>query len=433
MHPNLSFEQAPPIWVPYRFFLTAPLFGIAAGLLLAWTGPDALASRWTPAALALTHLMVAGFMLQAMCGALLQFIPVAAGGNIWRPQLVAGLIHPSLVVGAILLVSGFLSGPGIGFAIGAGLIATALTGYVAVTGLALIRAPVRGATIVTLRLAVVGLAATYVLGFALAEGLRGTWGMRLADVTHVHAAWGLGGWALLLVSGVSYYVVPMFQLTPPYPAWLGRILPWGMMAVLGLWSVWLLGGINGWPWFLVLAGLLLAATFAFVTLRLQRQRRRRVPDVTLSFFRVGMGSLLAIAVTFVAVAPAPSLAAAPQTPLWIGILAVVGVFVSVINGMLYKIMPFLNWLHLQRLGGLTVLPPNMKDMIPDEAMHGQMRLHLAALAALLVAVLWPALAPVGGLLFAGSCGWLEWNLLRAARAYLSFRDRIRAADACHAP
>jgi len=34
MHPNLSFDQAPPISVPYRFFLTAPWFGMLAGLLV---------------------------------------------------------------------------------------------------------------------------------------------------------------------------------------------------------------------------------------------------------------------------------------------------------------------------------------------------------------------------------------------------------------
>ena len=69
MQPSLSFEQAPPISVPFRFFLTAPLFGMAAGLLLLWQGPAALASRWTSVALALTHLIAVGFMLQAMCGA----------------------------------------------------------------------------------------------------------------------------------------------------------------------------------------------------------------------------------------------------------------------------------------------------------------------------------------------------------------------------
>lgn len=97
MHPELSFEQAPPIGVPFRFFLTVPLFGIAAGMLLFIAGEEMLSSRWAPAALAGTHLLVAGFMLQAMCGALLQFVPVAAGGNIWRPQLVAAIVHPLLI------------------------------------------------------------------------------------------------------------------------------------------------------------------------------------------------------------------------------------------------------------------------------------------------------------------------------------------------
>ena len=57
MQALLSFEQSPPISAPLRFFLTAPLFGMLAGALLLWGGPDLLASRWTPGALALTHLI----------------------------------------------------------------------------------------------------------------------------------------------------------------------------------------------------------------------------------------------------------------------------------------------------------------------------------------------------------------------------------------
>ena len=37
-------------------------------------------------------------------------------------------------------------------------------------------------------------------------------------------AWG--GWALMLLIGVSYLALPMFQLTPPYPGWLTRLLPY---------------------------------------------------------------------------------------------------------------------------------------------------------------------------------------------------------------
>src|ERR1019366_10526318 len=112
MQPTLSFEQAPPISVPYRFFLTAPLFGSVAGLILAWLGPAALESRWSPGALAMTHLIVVDFMLQAMCGSLLQFVAVVAGANIWRPRLVATLVHPLITAGAGVLSTALFLGAG---------------------------------------------------------------------------------------------------------------------------------------------------------------------------------------------------------------------------------------------------------------------------------------------------------------------------------
>jgi len=89
MQALLSFDQAPPFAAPFRFFLTAPLFALFAGMLLLWSGPELFASRWTPAALALTHLISAGFMLQVMFGAMIQILPVVAGANIAQPLLLA--------------------------------------------------------------------------------------------------------------------------------------------------------------------------------------------------------------------------------------------------------------------------------------------------------------------------------------------------------
>ena len=100
--------------------------------------------------------------------------------------------------------------------------------------------------------------------------------------------------------------------------------------------------------------------------------------------------------------------------------------------MLYKVMPFLNWLHLQQQGGTAMPPPNMKQMIPEKAMRGQMWLHFASLGLLLAAVLWPVLAMPAGLAFTASCLWLEWNLVGAARVYANFREKIRAAVAAGA-
>jgi hypothetical protein len=426
MHPELSFEQAPPIDVPFRFFLTAPLFGIAAGLLLFIAGDDMLASRWTPSALAGTHLLVAGYMLLAMCGALMQFVPVAAGGNIWRPRLVAAWTHPLLVVSAVLLVAAFLTQRSVFFLAAAHGFTLALGVFGIVVSVALWRTPARGPTIVALRVALIGLLVTLALGVTLAIGIARNTGWPLSSLTDVHAAWGLGGWALILLAGVSYLVVPMFQLTPSYSAWLARGLPLFLIAILLAWSTQYADTDRHESLLIFLGGLGVSGLFAAETLHLQHRRRRKVSDVTLLFFRTAMLSLLAVLLSALALAMLPELRFDPRAAVWLGMLAIVGVFISAINGMLYKIVPFLNWLHLQNLCGLQAVPPTMHQMIPAATMRWQFWSHLAALGCLLAAIWLPGLARPAGLLFALSSAWLGWNLVGALRVYQRFRNRIRA-------
>ena len=434
VQPVLSFEQAPPISVPYRFFLTAPLFGAVAGVVLAVLGPETFESRWSSGALAMTHLIVVDFMLQTMCGSLMQFVAVVAGANIWRPRLVAHIVHPLITAGAIFLASAFLLQQKVLFLLAATVFITALGLFLTVMAIALLRTPARGMSIYVLRLALLGLLVTVALGATLAltlgleEPLQTAWS--LLALINVHAAWGLGGWSLMLVIGVSYLVVPMFQLTPSYPAWLTRLLPAGLFLVVCLWSLQLfLPGelMQVWQSGAALVGVLLAGLYAATTLWLQSRRRRRQADPTLVFWRGAMLSLLAFALSWLVLESLPRLGGSMGAPLWLGVLAIAGVFLSVITGMLYKIMPFLNWLHLQQQGGTAVTTPNMKQMIPERAMRGQMRLHFAALGLLLAAVLWPTLALPAGLTFTASCLWLEWNLIGAARVYTRFRDQIRTS------
>jgi hypothetical protein len=93
--------------------------------------------------------------------------------------------------------------------------------------------------------------------------------------------------------------------------------------------------------------------------------------------------------------------------------------------MMYKIVPFLNWLHLQRLGAPLSAMPNMNKMIPADAMTGQLRLHVLAVVLLLAAVWQPGLARLAGVAFTASFAWQGWNLATAARRYKKFRDQIR--------
>lgn len=426
MHPSLSFDQAPPISVPYRFFLAAPWFGVMAGILLAFSGGDAFASRWTPEALALTHLLAVGFMLQAMCGALFQFIPVAVGGNVWRPKLLANAVQPPLLLAVLLLVAGLLfSRPGF-LSAAVPLFLLGVGGFVVAVALALWRTPATGMTLWAMRMAIGGLAIAVLLGTLLAEALARGLALPIVDLTNVHLAWGLGGWALMLLAGVSYHVVPMFQLTRPYPLWFTRWFGPLLLLLLLAWSLRIFVDDMRWTPAIALPLLLLFSAYAVMTLWLQYTRRRKIDDATSLYFRVAMLSMLTFAISGAGVLLHPEFAEDPRAAVWLGVLAFVGVFISALTGMMYKITPFLNWLHLQRLGAPMSAVPNMKKMIPADAMTGQLRLHVLALLLLLAAVWQPGLARLAGVAFAASSAWLGWNLIGAVRRYQVFRDQIRA-------
>jgi hypothetical protein len=220
---------------------------------------------------------------------------------------------------------------------------------------------------------------------------------------------------LLLLAGVAYQVVPMFQITPAYPAILRRWLAPGMATLLLAWSLHLL-----WPVLSLLAWLLLGGVvlFAIQTLRLQAKRRRRLTDVTLDFWRLAMACLLLAAVAWAALTPVPS----PRLALAVGLLFFVGFAVSTVSGMLYKIVPFLIWLHLnnrlQQAGRPQGRVPNMKQVIPERHARWHYRLHLLALLLLGAALLSPELLRVPAALVWLASSLLLWgNLWQAVRLF----------------
>ncbi|MDR2837373.1 MAG: hypothetical protein LBV49_02200 [Azonexus sp.] len=424
MQPLLSLDNAPPLAAPWRFFLTAPLFLVLAGLLLAVSGPGVFSSRWLPPTLALVHLLTVGFMLQVMIGALIQALQVVVGVNLRWPLPLAWGVHIALNAGVLLLAAGFLTAAPLPFRAAAALLALGVGGFLLAAAVAVLPLPSTSPTIRGIKLSLAGLAGVAGLGVTLALGLAHGWALPYPQLTDLHAAWGLAAWGGILLAAMAYVVVPMFQLTPGYPArpswWyppllLGLVLLWSLAVALDQLSLARLaqGG-------LALAGL----AFAGVTLRLQRQRRRARVDATSRYWPTGLGAALAALAMLLAAALWPVLAEHPAwTPLF-AILLLVGAFIPFIVGMLCKIVPFLAWMHLQRQMQPGQPAPNMNRLLPDLAAQRQMRAWLLALALLLGAALWPQwLTRPAGVMLAVAGGWLEWNLLGAA-----WRYRLQAAE-----
>ncbi len=416
---GLSLDQAPPLSVPLRFFLTAPLFGIAAAVLLLISGPDIFASRWSPSMFALTHMITLGFISMVMMGAMQQLLPVLVGSPVKRPILVSTLLHVLIVIGVLLLVAGFLLYQQILLTFAFLMLGVCFMLFLAVTLRCLFTAGSQSDSVMAMRLSVLSLAIAVAVCICSGLGL-------MTDVTiftevawtDIHLGWALLGWVGLMFIGVGFQVVPMFQMTPGYPKIAMYWLPRAIFSLLVIYTLTCLI----WPdlavWVIILP-ILCYALFAVATLSLQSQRRRRIPDVTMDYWKLGMASIIVTVLLWVIRLFLSDQGLVSAMELVIGIIVLVGVLISLIVGMIYKIVPFLLWFHMQSRLDEYVKLPTMKQILPDQPARRQLHVHTTALLFLLASAVWPSgwVFYPAALLFAASCLMLWLNIYHALKYY----------------
>lgn len=432
MHSLASLDRAPPLDAPLRFFLTAPLLSVVAAVVMLVLGPGLWDSRWTPGVLAVTHLITAGFMLQVMLGALQQLLPVIVGAQIQRPQAVATMVHAGITLGVLCLAAGFLGAGPHWFGAAAVLLGLAVALFVLASAQALWGVPGKTGTVTGIKLALVGLVLTVGLGVLMALTLAGmeSLAVPLLQVVDIHVGWGFVGWGSALLGAVALVVVPMFQMTPDYPRWFGRWFAWGTLALVAAWSVaqWWVGGALADV--LGVAVATAAVCLALTTYHLQRQSKRPTLDAIGQLWRVAMACTLAASALWAVGRMVPQWVQWEQWPLLVGVLALVGGFVSVMTGMLYKIVPFLVWMHLQNASSGRLMAPNIKKVLPQRQIDGQTRAHWVSLGLVLGAALFPQwLAYPAALALLVSQAWLARNLWSVLPVYRAHLQALAALDA----
>lgn len=425
---GLSLHQMPPFAVPFRFFATAPVFGILVGLLLLLSPVEQVVFRWSGQVLAATHGLTLGVMVMVMFGALFQILPVVAGVALPGTERLALWVHLLLAGGTGCLMMGLALQADIALGAAVVLLSAAVAGF---TG-ALVSRMLQmrnSATGWSIRLAVVSLLVTatlgvlMVLGKLLPEILPG---YRLW--TGMHLLWGFAGWTLLLIMGVSFQVIPMFYVTPAYPRWICLLIPPLLFFELVLYS--LLAG-SAAAGLLMAAGVATASVYAVYSLVLLLRRKRRSPDATVWFWITGLISFLAAAAVML-LDLSGLLMIEGRLGLFLAVVVIFGFVLSLIIGMLQKIVPFLVWLNLQQacIKHPSVRMPlsNMHQVIPRRLTQIQYLLHVATLAISMLAV---SVAGPGGLVKAAALimvldfGLLGFNLLQARRLFVSLRARVQ--------
>ncbi|AUH50786.1 hypothetical protein CXB49_08205 [Chromobacterium sp. ATCC 53434] len=411
-----SYDRAPPLSLPLPFLLAAPCWLFAAGLCLAFMPPGPL-DRFDPEALAAVHLLALGVLGNAMCGAALQILAVVAGVAFTRPRFLLHVLFWPLQLGCGLLAAAFLHG----FSPALLLPAAALLGWallvfagVGLHGVA--SSPARDATSRGIASALAALLAAASLGIALAGTLGAGWPLPWKALLDWHVLSALGGWLLGLVMAVAVTVVPMFQITPAYPArWMRDAAVLWPAALLASGLGWQLGAgpLAGMPASAV------AIAFAVMTWRLQR-RSRRPADCGRRFWQMAMAAL-ALGL-MAAWAAAADWAAAGWAALS-GWLLLFGLGVCAMLGMFYKILPFLLWLNLQRKAPPGKRAPATLALLPEAAQRRCLYVCAACLTAGCAQVLGGVPGMAAG---AAVCGLAALVAVDAGRAVCRYRACVRS-------
>ncbi|HWG84328.1 MAG TPA: hypothetical protein VNT60_02505 [Deinococcales bacterium] len=375
-------QRVIPFAIPAGFILAASLF-LAFGAVLLGLNPGALAEARDPVTLTAAHLLILGFGVGVLMGAMHQLVPVVIEVQLPRPGW--GYWTLGLWAGGLpFQLRGFLTGDPLLIAAGGALVLLGILVFAAHMLFAFRAAASWSPVHSGLAWVVAYLALTPTVGVLQALSMK--FGSYDPDRIVVHAVVGLVGVFALAVFVVGHKLLAMFTLSHG-----------GNDRVLGalLWAV--NGGILATALDARAGAVLLAAAYLLAatdTALILRARTKRPLDVGVRHYLLALGFLGLSGLAFLSGHPMAG-----------GAWFLLGFLAIVVTGMLYKILPFLTWVHrYSGKVGKGSKVPLLREMYPAWAPEAAMLLLAAG------ALLTP-FTPLGVWLFAAGVVPFAYSIL----------------------
>lgn len=408
---GLSIDQAPPIGAPARFFLTAPIFAIIAGFLILFSDSATLMSRYSTDSIIITHALTIGFLGFVMLGALTQMLPVLAGVQIPRVNAASKISYTLLVFGTLCMLYGLMYDSSLFNSIALVSLGTGFSLIISVITLAILKVKNFNATVKGMSVSLFFAFSTVLMGlFLLFTYVNNDYALYRNIVANIHSVWGIFGFAGILIIGVSFQVLPMFYVAPKFQEFYQKKVI--LLISLGL-LIWLITSVY-FEEFTIIGKSCIAIfflAFAITVWKKLNARRRPISDVTVWYWRVSsislaMGTLLWIFDEYFE----------HEYVVMVAIIIGGGFILSTMIGMLYKILPFLVWFHLNAMGYMSI--PTMNEMISKKLARTQFALLMASLIGFIFAFYIPILLKISALSFIVSMVILQYNVIAPILVYV---------------
>ena len=288
---GLSLEQAPSVSVPFRFFLSAPIFGVLMSFVFFFLPFSEVSNQYSSKAIGVVHLFTLGILSMIIFGAMQQMMPVLAGTVVKKSKLFAAIVHTCLVLGTLFMSFSFILEIKILLHMGILFLSISFFTFFIVSIKLLFKVEFLTSTVKAMRLFSVSGLITLFLGLVLAiSHISLNFSIFHYSFVNMHILFALFGFALLLIMGISFQVIPMFYVALDFPKYIQNRVPLVLFLFLFLASLFLYFEIN----FLVLKIIFtsIIILFAYYGLKSLNNRRRPVFDVTLWYWKFSLSMLV---------------------------------------------------------------------------------------------------------------------------------------------
>lgn len=391
---GLSLDQAPPISIPFRFFLTAPIFGILLGLVFFFSPFETISNQYSSLAVGAVHLFTLGILAMIIFGAMQQMMPVLAGAVIQKPNIFANIVHTSLTLGTLTFCAYFLFNIKLALHIGVFLLSISFLTFFIYAVKLLFKVEFLTSTVKAMRLfALCGLI-TLFLGIYIASGhMSSNISENHYIFVNAHILFAMFGFAVLLIMGVAFQVIPMFYVALDFPKIMQDKMPLLLFVLLLVSFVFLYAELD--MFFIKVLFSIMICSFGLFGIKSLNNRRRPVFDVTLWYWKLSLVMLIVSILIW--------LSNAMESNYVLAMTFALGFLYSLLQGMVYKIIPFLSWFHLTSKGYFNV--PTIREFIDEKFIKYHFFLHLAAV------VLFVLSYYINGFIFLASVVFITSNIL----------------------
>jgi len=412
---SLSLDQAPPLKIPLRFFITSPIFGLLAGLFILGFVSSLQASS-SLSVVVFTHLITLGFLAMTMLGAMFQMLPVTAGVTLKHQQIIAPMVHGLLTAGLLLFAYAFYNYQPTLMIVAMAMLLSAFLVFVVATISTLKNAKNITPTIKAFIGALASLLVALLLaGYLVLSHANTGFSEYHQAIVYAHIIFSLLGWIAMLIIGVSYQVIPMFYVADAYPKLYTKYAIKAIFILLvGLGFSLIIDNPSLYLLFKVFVALVLA-DYALSTIGLLLNRKRKIIDTTTYYWYFAMLMLLAS----IGLSVANEWLHMAQLNTMVVVVFIYGFAMSVITGMMYKIVPFLVWFHLTNEGYMSM--PTMHELIGKKLTTIQFILHVLTLLSLAIFAFDSSFQIATGVLMVLSNALLLANLIKGSKIYFTKR------------